>query len=101
VILDSPARHHRVTKSLPHVIDTCLLFSGLLMVLYWNISPLTQHGLFAKLVALLCYIGFGSLMIRWGNTEIRRWIGLLGGVLIYCYIEGVHSKSVLSIFSFL
>ena len=102
VILDSPAKHHAVTKRLPHLIDTCLLFSGLFMVIYWNISPVTEHWLLAKLVALLFYIGFGLVMIRLGNTEFRRWVGLLGGVLIYCYVVGVaHSKSVFSMFSFL
>jgi uncharacterized membrane protein SirB2 len=102
VIFDNPARHHRLTKTLPHVIDTCLMFSGLFMVLYWNISPVTEHWLLAKLVALFFYIGFGLVMIRWGSTEFRRRVGLLGGVFIYCYIVGVaHSKSVLSIFSFL
>ncbi len=102
IILQSPLKQHRVTKTLPHIIDTCLLISGLLMVFNWAISPATMPWLLAKLIALLFYIFFGLVMIRWGTTESRRWIGLIGGLLMYVYIVGAaHSKSALSLFSFL
>lgn len=101
-IFHSPLGKHRLTKTLPHIIDSCLLFSGLLMVFSWSISPTSQTWLLAKLFALLIYIAFGLLMIRWGNTERRRWMGLIGGLLTYSYIVGVaHSKSALSLLTFL
>ena len=88
---------HRMTKTLPHIIDTGLFLSGLTMVYVWSISFTTQSWLLAKLIVLLLYIAFGLLMLRWGDTERRRWIGLVGGLLTYTYIVGAaHSKSVLS-----
>lgn len=99
-ITQHPLRHHRLTKTLPHVIDTCLLISGFIMVFSWAISPFAQPWLMAKLIVLLLYIGSGLLMLRWGTTAQKRWAGLLGGLLMYIYIIGAaHSKSVLSFFS--
>lgn len=100
VIMQHPLRHHRLTKILPHFIDTCLFLSGLFMVFSWAISPLEQSWLLIKLIVLLFYIGFGLLMLRWGTTVQKRWFGLVGGVLMYLYIIGAaHSKSALSYFS--
>jgi len=100
IICQSPLRQYRIVKTLPHIIDSGLLISGFLMAYYWAISPMEQPWLLAKLIALPLYILFGLVMIRWGSTEGRRWIGLTCGLLIYSYIVGAaHSKSVLSIFS--
>ena len=88
---------HRMTKTLPHIIDTGLFLSGLTMVYVWSISLTAQSWLLAKLIVLLLYILFGLLMLRWGGTGRRRWIGLIGGLSTYTYIVGAaHSKSVLS-----
>ncbi len=95
-IMQHPLRQHRLTKTMPHVIDTCLLISGFVMVYGWAISPISQPWLLAKLIALFLYIGFGLLMLRWGTNGRRRWTGLAGGLLIYAYILGAaHSKSIL------
>jgi len=100
IICQSPLRQHRIAKILPHVIDSGLFISGLLMAFYWAISPTTQPWLMAKLIALALYIFFGLVMIRWGSTVGRRWLGLAGGLLTYSYIIGAaHSKSALSIFN--
>lgn len=102
VILQSPILSHRALKILPHIVDTFLFVSGLVMVFTWAIWPSSNLWLFAKLVALLFYILFGLLMLRWGSTARNRWLGLLGGLLIYCYIFGVaHTKSIMSLFSFM
>jgi len=90
---------HKLSRVLPHVIDTCLLLSGLTMLYLWSISPLEHQWLLAKIVALFIYILFGLLMIRWGTNSRRQWIGLLGGLLTYIYIVGAaHGKSLLSVF---
>jgi uncharacterized membrane protein SirB2 len=62
VLLKSPIVQHRLTKTLPHIIDSGLLVSGLVMVISWSLSPLSQHWLLAKILALFLYIGFGLLM---------------------------------------
>jgi uncharacterized membrane protein SirB2 len=101
-ILQSAMLRHQVLKTLPHFIDTVLFVSGLTMVVAWAIWPSTNAWLFAKLVALLFYILFGLVMLRWGSSARNRWLGLLGGLLVYLYIVGVaHGKSVMPLFSFM
>lgn len=101
-ILQSPVIKHRAMKVLPHIIDTVLLVSGVVMAITWFSLPVTQYWLIAKISALLLYILFGLLMLRWGVNSRRRWLGLIGGLLVYGYIVGVaHSKSALSFISLL
>ena len=92
---------HRVMKIAPHVIDSALFLSGLFMMLVWLSSGQPRLWLLFKMTALLFYIGFGLLMLRWGSTERRRWLGFLMGLILYGYIVGVaHSKSIISFFSY-
>lgn len=101
-IWQNPVVEHRVVKMLPHIIDTCLLVSGLFMVLNWVLLPTAQLWLLAKLLAVFLYVLFGLIMLRWGVTARRRWLGLMGGLLVYGYIIGTaHSKSAQSFLSFL
>ena len=101
-IIQHPLQHHRFIKIVPHIIDTVLLISGFIMVYSLAILPQEQPWLMAKLIALLLYIGFGLLMLRWGNSQKKRWIGLFAGLIMYLYIIGAaHSKSVLSFLSFI
>jgi len=93
-LLHHPNARHRVAKTLPHLVDTCLFFSGLVMMVSWSLWPAQQPWLMAKLLALLLYIAFGMLMLRWGNTAFRRWAGFIGGLLVYLFIVATaHSKS--------
>ncbi|MBT8114904.1 MAG: SirB2 family protein [Arenicella sp.] len=94
-LIEHPILQHRVTRVFPHVVDTLLLASALGMVFSWSISVQYNSWIVAKLLALLVYIGFGLLMLRFGNTHRKRIIGLLGGLLSYAYIIGAaHSKSI-------
>ena len=101
-VAQHPLGKHRAAKILPHIIDTCLLVSGFIMFYMWA-SPLSDHSwLLAKLIALLIYIGFGLLMLRWGTNSRKRWLGLIGGLIVYLYIIGAaHSKAITSFFSVL
>lgn len=101
VLSENSLSRHRMTKTLPHLVDTVLLVSGIMMVYSWAVSPLSQPWLLAKGIALLPYIFFGFIMLRWGSTKKRRWIGLTGGLTLYVYIVGVaHSKSITSFLSY-
>ena len=88
---------HRFIRTAPHIIDTVLFSSALAMLYLLSLNPLETAWLLAKVVALLAYIGFGFLMLRFGRTHKRRIAGFIGGLLAYGYIVGVaHTKSVLS-----
>ena len=97
-----PLQNHRITRRLPHLIDTVLLVSGFLMLWLWSFAPLQQSWLLAKLLVLPAYIGAGFLMLRWGSNDRRRVTGLACGLLLYAYMVGAaHSKSALSLLALL
>lgn len=88
---------HRVLRTAPHVLDTLLLGSALVMLHRLSLNPLQTPWLLAKIAALLLYIGFGFLMLRFGRSQRRRIVGFTGGLTTYAYIVGVaHAKSALS-----
>ena len=95
-LTEHPIAAHRLTKTLPHIIDSLLLLSAIGMLVQWSISIPVSPWLQAKIAALLLYIAFGMTMLRWGKTKRIRLAGLIGGMVTYSYIIGVaHIKSVL------
>ena len=84
----NPLLQHRVSRFLPHVIDSLLLLTGLYMVWSYRIYPTQHPWLAAKLSALLLYIVFGSLALKRAPT--RRWRGvfLLLALATFGYMLG-------------
>ena len=71
----------RVTRVVPHVIDTLLLASAVGMLVVWRVSPFEFDWLSAKLIALLLYIVLGMIALRFGRTGAQRataWVLALG-----------------------
>ena len=89
MLRQSPALSHRLTKVLPHIIDTFLLGSALLMAWMSGQYPFSQNWLTAKLLGLLAYIVFGAIALKRGKTwEIRASFFLLA-LFTYGYIVSV------------
>lgn len=80
-ITDSPLRNERWVRVAPHVIDTMLLAAGVTMAINIGAS-LTSGWLAAKLLGLLCYIGFGVVVMR----ARRRPLKIAGFVLALCAV---------------
>ena len=76
------ARWVRIT---PHVIDTALFVSGVLLVVQTGRYPLPDW-LVAKFIGLLCYIVFGSLALRRAPTLTLRVVSLAGALVAGCYV---------------
>lgn len=76
----------RLVKTLPHVIDTVLLLAGITLAAM--IGP-EQPWILAKIVALIAYIGVGTIAIKRGKTPKTRGIAALVAVAIFAYIVGV------------
>lgn len=88
-VTESPLLQHKVVKILPHLIDTFLLLFALLLMITIKQYPFIDSWLTAKLIALLAYIGVGSIAIKRGKTAvIRLWASIIA-VLIFGYIIGV------------
>ena len=89
-----PLLQRRITKTIPHVVDTLLLGSAVGMLIIWQISPFSVDWLTAKIVALLVYIGLGMLALRFGKTKAVRVGAWLAALLTAGYIVSVaYTKS--------
>lgn len=85
----SPRLQQRWVKILPHVIDTLLLLSGILLAINLQQYPLITAWLTAKLLALLVYIVLGSIALKRGKTAKIRLMAALGAVTVFTYIIAV------------
>lgn len=98
VIAQNTFSKHRIIKILPHMIDTVLLLSGLVMAYQLSYIPSEQPWLLAKIIALVFYIFFGLVLLRWAKTTQIRVFSLIAVMGTFVYIVGAaHTKTVGSI----
>lgn len=83
---NSPRLQRRWVKIAPHLVDTLLLASAIVLAMQLNISPFNSPWLLAKIVALLLYIGLGTIAIKRGKTPRIRLLAWLAAQLVFCYI---------------
>ena len=86
---DSPLLRARLTRVVPHVVDTLLLGSALLMAWQSSQYPFAQGWLTAKFFGLLAYILCGTMALKHARTKGRRAVFLVLALLAYAYIVGV------------
>ncbi|NIP17043.1 MAG: regulator SirB, partial [Xanthomonadales bacterium] len=72
-----PKHNARLTRILPHVIDTLFLASGILLVYTIAQYPLTHAWLTAKLLGLVTYICLGSVALKRAATRHGRVVAFL------------------------
>ncbi|MBS4020312.1 MAG: SirB2 family protein [Dechloromonas sp.] len=85
----SPWLQRRISRVLPHVVDSLLLLSALNLAWISGQYPFAMDWLTAKLIGLLLYIGCGMMALKRGRTmAIRLRFGGLA-VLAYGYIVAV------------
>lgn len=86
---ESDLLRRRWVKVLPHIIDTLLLGSALIMVFCSRQYPFVQPWLTAKVLALLVYIVLGSVALKRGRTRaVRRW-AFAAALATFAYIVAV------------
>jgi uncharacterized membrane protein SirB2 len=85
----SPLLEHRLTRILPHLVDTLLLASAIGLLFAIDQYPFVHGWLTAKVLALLLYILFGSLAIRPGRSRAVRRLSFFLALLTFGYIVGV------------
>jgi uncharacterized membrane protein SirB2 len=70
----------RLAKTLPHVIDSVLLLSGLTLAWSLRLTPANAPWLLAKLAGLVVYVGLGVVALRPGRPAAVRataWVAAL------------------------
>lgn len=89
MLRSSPLLQQRWVKVLPHIIDTALLLSAIILAYQLSFSPLSAPWLMAKIIALLVYILLGMIAIKRGKTLKTRLTAWLAALLVFAYIVSV------------
>jgi uncharacterized membrane protein SirB2 len=79
---------HPLLRVAPHVVDTVLLASAVLLTLVVRQYPFVDGWLTGKLLGLVAYVVLGSIAIRRGRTPTIRAVALVGALLAVSYILG-------------
>lgn len=80
---------YRAVKILPHIIDTALLLSALILIFIIDQYPFYHHWLTVKVVALIVYIFLGLLAFKWAKTKASKVIYWLLAMFMFLYIISV------------
>lgn len=76
----------RWVKIMPHVNDTLLLVSAILLAVLIQQNPLEDYWLTAKVVGLLVYIGLGMVALRFGKTRTIKVGAWITAQIVFFYI---------------
>jgi len=84
----------RWVKKFPPIIDTTLLASGITMAILTHQYPFQQPWLTAKVTALLAYIIFGMIALKWGSSlRIRIIAGIFALASVGYIISSALTRS--------
>lgn len=86
---DSSWLHWRFLRTAPHIIDTVLLASALLLTTIIRQYPFAQSWLTAKVLALVVYIVLGSIAIKRGRSKLVRLVAFVAALGVFGYIYAV------------
>ena len=76
----------RATRILPHVVDSVLLISAIVLALRIAQYPFVHAWLSAKVLALLAYIVLGSIALKYGKTRRVRVLSFGLALAVFLYI---------------
>lgn len=79
----------RLAKSLPHIVDSVLLLSALMLAWTLRLNPVSTPWLMAKIIGLVVYIGLGMLALRPNRPSAVRAAAWLAALATFAYIVSV------------
>ncbi|OWQ88829.1 invasion protein [Roseateles aquatilis] len=89
----------RAAKTLPHLVDSVLLLSALLLAWMLRLTPDRAPWLLAKLVGLVLYVGLGVIALRPGRPLLMRAAAWIAALAVVGWIVSVAvTKSPLGVF---
>jgi len=75
-------------RILPHIVDTGLLVTAIMILVHLEISPFTDWVL-AKIIALLVYIFLGVMALRIAKTPAKKMGYAIAAMVVFVYILAV------------
>lgn len=88
-VADAAWVRSRLARTLPHINDTVLLLSALVMLWMLKLNPLQHAWLVAKIMALLVYIALGIVALNTRHPKSHRLISAITALIVYSYIVSV------------
>lgn len=93
------ARWFRVV---PHINDTILIVTAVVLTIYIGQYPFADAWLTAKLVALVFHVVVGAYAIKHAKTFTAQLLSWLFSIVVFVYIVGVaYTRDVYSYLSYL
>ena len=101
-LVDATWVRGRLAKTVPHLVDSVLLLSGLTLAWTLRLTPDRAPWLLAKLCGLVVYVGLGVLSLRPGRPRAVRAAAWLGALAVVGWMVSVAiTKHPLGIFGLL
>lgn len=101
IIIESPLMKAKLVKILPHVIDTILLVSALVLAVKMGIKLSEHPWLQAKIAGLIVYVVLGVIAFKPTRPKKVRIIAFaLAVVSVFFIISAAVSKSPAGFFAF-
>ncbi|WP_250451713.1 SirB2 family protein [Caballeronia sp. ATUFL_M2_KS44] len=88
MLMDSRLLTARVTKIVPHIVDTLLLASAIALVAIIGFGP-NAAWLSAKIAGLVVYIVLGTLALKRGRTKGARAVFGVLAIVVFAFIASV------------
>jgi len=89
MLVDSQYLQRGWVRVVPHVVDTVLLLSALVLMVIVRQYPFVHGWLTAKIFGLIVYILLGAIALRRGRTKTVRTFAFLGALVVFTYIVSV------------
>jgi uncharacterized membrane protein SirB2 len=89
MLVESTWQRNVVLRYLPHVVDTVLLTSALMLTTVIHQYPFSTGWLTAKVVLLVVYIVLGSIAIKRGRTRGNRIAAFIAALLTIGFLVSV------------
>lgn len=89
---DSPIMRQRWLKVVPHVVDTLLLASALMLAYTIGQYPFVDGWLTAKFFGLVLYIVLGSVALKHGKSRTIRMAAWFAALAVFAYIVLVAAR---------
>jgi uncharacterized membrane protein SirB2 len=89
MLQESAMLQRRWVKSVPHIVDTLLLISAVIMAVWSGQYPFVQSWLTAKVIALIAYIALGAIALKRGRSKTVRACAFIAALAVFFYIGSV------------
>jgi len=80
---------HRITRVLPHIIDTFFLASAFVLMFMLKQYPFVDSWLTAKVFGLIGYIMLGSMALKHGRGRKEKITTFFAALVVFAWVASV------------